>query len=100
MALPKLKGTYSLDPETVGKLERVARRWGVSKSEALRRAIHQADVSAGASTDAAAEARVALFDELTRSIGLDDATTEAWVADVRAEREASSTRARRLRDGE
>lgn len=39
MAIPKIKATYSLDPETIALLERVSRRWGVSKSEALRRAI-------------------------------------------------------------
>ena len=100
MAVPKIKATYSLDPETIGALERVARRWGVSKSEAIRRAIHDSDAGAEASADAAADARVASFDRLTQSIGLDGAATDAWVADVRAEREASSARARRLRDGE
>ena len=36
MATTTIKATYSLDPETVRLLERVSRRWGVSKSEARR----------------------------------------------------------------
>ena len=39
MASTTIKSTYSLDVETVRSLERMARRWKVSKSEALRRAI-------------------------------------------------------------
>ena len=42
MAIPKIKGTYTLDAETIDALESMARRLGVSKSEALRRAIHAA----------------------------------------------------------
>ena len=41
MAIPKIKATYSLDVETVRMLVHMARRWGVSKSEALRRAASQ-----------------------------------------------------------
>jgi hypothetical protein len=39
MAVPMIKSTYSLDLETVRKLERLAARWRVSKSEVLRRAV-------------------------------------------------------------
>lgn len=42
MATTTIKATYSLDPDTVRLLERTARRWRVSKSEALRRAIRAA----------------------------------------------------------
>jgi hypothetical protein len=42
MATMTVRATYALDPETVGTLERLARRWGVSKSAALRRAIQAA----------------------------------------------------------
>ena len=100
MATSNDEATYSLDPETVGVLERVARRWGVSKSEAVRRAIHESDADVGTPADTAAEARVALFDQLVQSVGLDEATADAWVAEVRAERDASSARARRIRDGD
>src|SRR5207249_7015562 len=42
MALPMIKSTYTLDVATVRTLEALARRWKVSKSEALRRAIRSA----------------------------------------------------------
>ena len=35
MTIPKVKATYSLDAETTALIERLARRWAVSKSEAL-----------------------------------------------------------------
>ena len=42
MAITTIKSTYSLDVETVRMLESLARRWNVSKSEVLRRAIRSA----------------------------------------------------------
>jgi Ribbon-helix-helix protein, copG family len=36
------KATYSLDSATLEKLNRLSRRWQVTKTEALRRALHQA----------------------------------------------------------
>lgn len=36
------KATYSLDSETLETLNRLSHRWQVSKTEALRRALHQA----------------------------------------------------------
>jgi len=39
MASAMIKSTYSLDPETVRKVERLACKWKVSKSEVLRRAV-------------------------------------------------------------
>jgi DNA repair photolyase len=36
------KGTYSLDPGSLEKLNRLSRRWQVSKTEVLRRALSQA----------------------------------------------------------
>jgi hypothetical protein len=42
MATVTIKSTYSLDVGSVRQLETMARRWKVSKSEALRRAIRAA----------------------------------------------------------
>ena len=42
MAIPRIKSTYSLDVETVRTLESLARRWNVSKTEVVRRAIQAA----------------------------------------------------------
>jgi hypothetical protein len=86
MAIPKIKATYSLDAETVRLLERLARQWDVSKSEALRRAI-RASAAAG-SRDRGTDA----LDRLQQSLGLTDAVAAAWARHARAERRAGSKR--------
>lgn len=89
MATQTIKTTYSLDVETVRTLEALARRWGVSKSAALRRAIQ-----ASAKLKAADGGRDALraLDELQRSLGLTAETAARWQKSLRAERRASSRR--------
>lgn len=94
MAIPTVKSTYSLDVATVRTLETVARRWGVSKSEALRRIIRLA--ADGAARDAEAEALTAL-DELQRRVGLGSGAAAAWLRQVRSRRRAWSARAERPR---
>jgi hypothetical protein len=83
MAIPRVKATYSLDTETVRVLESVARRWGVSKSEALRRAIR-----ASASL-ASTPGGPSVLDDLQAAAGLTPARATAWARDVRAERRAA-----------
>ncbi len=83
MAIPKIKATYSLDPETVRLLERVSRRWGVSKSEALRRAIH-----AAASLPAEEDERLSTLDRLQETLALESTTAASWARRVRSERRA------------
>ncbi len=92
MAIPKIKATYSLDVETVRILERVSRRWGVSKSEALRKAIH-ASAALPAPPDLV-DARLAALDRLQKSIALDASTGRAWERSVRAERRENNVRSR------
>ena len=84
MAIPKLKATYSLDAETMRVLERVAVRWGVSKSEALRRAI-RASVTLPVTEAAAA----GTLDTLQELAGLTTSDAAKWSSAVRAERQAS-----------
>jgi predicted transcriptional regulator len=82
MAITTVRSTYSLDVDTMKRIESLARRWDVSKSEVLRRAIRMADdQSAGAE-------RVGLLRELQRRANLTPERVDAWVADVRAERDA------------
>lgn len=82
MATTSVRSTYSLDLETMKRIENLARRWDVTKSEVLRRAVRMADEqSAGAE-------RLTLFRELQRRANLSSEQVEAWVADVRAERDA------------
>lgn len=89
MARTSIKATYALDVQTVRALERMAKRWKVSKSEALRRAIHLAEREPRGS-----EALHA-FEELQRSLGLTSDRTEKWLQAAREEREASSGRRER-----
>jgi hypothetical protein len=83
-----VKATYALDLESVQALERMAHRWEVSKSEALRRAIHAA---------AAAEPRdgrqgLDALDRLQRAFALTPAKARAWARQVRDERRATGAR--------
>jgi hypothetical protein len=86
MATPTIKSTYVMDVGTVRALERIARRWNVSKSEALRRAIH---ASAEQESPEAGNALQAL-DELQRSLKLTAARAKAWARAARSERRAAS----------
>ena len=86
MASITVKSTYSLDVESVRALENMARRWGVTKSEALRRAIRAVGRDPGASEGLAA------LDALQRSLGLDPRAAARWEKQARAERKMSSVR--------
>ncbi len=88
MATQMIKTTYSLDVDTVRALERMARRWGVSKSEALRRAIRSAAAQVGTEEGGPLQA----LDQLQRSVGLSDAKANDWVRVARTTRRSSSTR--------
>jgi transposase-like protein len=88
MATTTVKSTYSLDVETVRALDDMARRWGVSKSEALRRAIRTARHGSNSSRPEA----LAALDELQRSVKLNRRAANRWAERARAERRASSLR--------
>jgi len=93
MATTTIKGTYSLDVETVKTLEAIAERWRVSRSEALRRAIRLAAQQA----PPGARDAVRALDELQRSLGLTEDAARRWEKAVRDERRASSSARRRTR---
>ncbi|MGD2123790.1 MAG: ribbon-helix-helix protein, CopG family [Gemmatimonadota bacterium] len=84
MAKITIRSTFALDPETVAALERLADKWGVSKSAALRRIIDAAAVVEG--VDAASDSLAALK-ELQERLALTPEQVEAWVQEVRAMRE-------------
>ena len=44
-----IRTTVAFDPATVARWERLTKRWGVSKSEALRRALEAAEAGGGES---------------------------------------------------
>src|SRR3989304_2034880 len=64
MAITTVRSTYALDVETVRVLDRIAHRWGVSKSEALRRAIRGAEAQKPPAADDALRA----LDRLPRAL--------------------------------
>jgi len=88
MAAHTVKATCSLDVETVRSLDDLARRWNVSKSEALRRAIRAASVS----TPAEGLTPIQALDRVQRSLGLTRQRTARFAAAARAERRARSRR--------
>jgi hypothetical protein len=77
-----VKGTYSLPPAAVRALEQLAARQGISKSEALARAILAAEQADRA------ESAVAVLDELQRRAALTAEDAEAWIERTRDERRA------------
>jgi hypothetical protein len=83
-----IKATYSLDSETTKALEDMARRWDVSKSEALRRAIRAA---AGQELPDADD-RVRALDRLQKSLRLSREAARQWEKRTTSERRASSRR--------
>ncbi len=85
MAKMTIRSTFALDPETVASLDRLARCWEVSKSEALRRVVKAG--SAVEEIDDASDALAAL-DDLQQLLGLDEEKAEAWIHQIRAERQA------------
>ena len=87
MAKMTVRSTFALDLETVDALDRLARKWQVSKSEALRRMVGVA--SAVEEVDGATDALAAL-DKLQELLDLDEEKADAWVRRIRAERVAGS----------
>ena len=91
--MPKslIKATYHLDAPTVRKLDDMARRRGVTASEALREAVKLASLNGGKMKSGALKA----LDGLQESLKLTSAKAMAWARKVRAERRASSSRTAR-----
>ena len=85
MAVTTIKSTYSLDVETVRTLESLARRWNVSKSEVLRRAIR----AAAEENSPQARERLAALNKLQASMKARGVDFEAWERDVRATRDTA-----------
>ena len=90
MARTTVKSTYSLDVDTVRKLDRLAAQWQVPKSEALRRAIQLAAQGQAASVMSPLQA----FDELQKRVKgrFTKRQIESWAVEARRERIASSLR--------
>lgn len=81
--MPKIKGTYSLDVDSVRALEELARQWGVSESEALRRAIRRELSRQSKRVNEAIRA----LDKLQASVRSKRIDLATWEQDVRLERQ-------------
>ena len=90
MAITSIKSTYSLDVESVRTLEALAKRWSVSKSEVLRRAIRIAANEDGPLQNVALEA----LDRLQSSLRERRIDTAQWAKELKAERRAGARRPR------
>ena len=67
MASMTLRTTVAFDPATVARWERLSKLWGVSKSEALRRALAAADqASAPVAPPAPGDSRLPSRDQIER----------------------------------
>ncbi|MDQ2665458.1 MAG: ribbon-helix-helix protein, CopG family [Gemmatimonadota bacterium] len=87
MATPRIKATYSLDADTVRRLEKLAEIWDTSKSEALRRAIRSCDVQSDALlTEDDARGKQDAFRALQKSMNISKEAAEEWARQVREER--------------
>lgn len=74
-----LKSTYSLDAVSLDRLQRLARRWQVSKTEAIRRALRKADESDARGADR----RLAALHSLQQSLKKRGVDFEEWKATMR-----------------
>ena len=85
-----VKSTYSLDVETVRKLDALAAQWRVAKSEVLRRAIDLATREQAANVSDPLQA----LEELQRRVKarFSKRQIENWAAEARRERVKSSAR--------
>ena len=88
MAVMTIKSTYSLDVGTVRTLEGLARRWNVSKSEALRRAIR----SEAERQPSPADARLQALRALQKSVAARGVDLEGWEHQANEIRSASFRR--------
>ena len=86
MAVTTIKSTYSLDVETVRTLEALARRWNVSKSEVLRRAIR----AAAGDENQPVKSKLEALDRWQASLKAQGVDFASWEREARAERRASS----------
>jgi len=103
MATMTIRTTVAFDPATVARWERLARRWGTSKSEALRRALEAAERQVGESRpstepDFRGMSPQEILDWIAVNPLLPAGTGEQWSAEIRSERDVAAARGE-ARDG-
>ena len=81
MATTTVRTTFALDPATESTIQRLARRWRVSKAEVVRRSVAGAERQAAAA--AAAIPPLAALEWLQQHGTLTEATAARWERDSR-----------------
>ncbi len=89
MAITSIKSTYSLDVDSVRRLEMLAERWRVSKSEVIRRALRIAVMAPDETGGGVVLEALTRLQDSVRERGVD---LTQWGRDVAAERSASARR--------
>lgn len=75
--------TITLDVDAVDSAEHLARAWGVSVPEAIKRALKSA---ASSDNTASNQAKLQAFLELSQSLNLDEAKLQTWMNTIREAR--------------
>jgi len=83
MAITTIRSTYALRIETVRQLDLLAKHWGVSKSEALRRAISEAALQVAANVHLTP---VEALERLQTTAGMPAQKASEFASQVRRER--------------
>lgn len=91
MAITTIKSTYSLDVDSVRTLKTLAKRWNVSKSEVIRRALRIAVMAGGRADDEVALDALTHLQDTVRERGVNLAE---WGRDLRTERAETGRRPR------
>jgi hypothetical protein len=73
--MPMIKTTFSLDEASIAKIRRLARKWQVSKTEAIRRALDKAEKS---EVEPSAAEKIAAFRALQRDLRARGVDFDAW----------------------
>jgi len=82
-----VKATYTLLPQTIRKLEQLAERWGVTKSEVIRRSIDQLSCQDPIHDQEKPDPLLALK-QYQAAMHLTREERARWIDDVRKERHA------------
>jgi len=85
MAVTTSKVTYSLKPETVDRVQELATRWGVPKSEVIRRAVDK--LPQELPTEEKVLTPLEALDWLQKN-GISDEAAARYNAEIRRERRA------------
>lgn len=101
MATMTIRTTVAFDPATVARWERLARQWGTSKSETLRRALQAAEVQLSQQSggnggdhppDFTGLSPMEIMNWLSEHPLAPGGLGESWSREIREERQAEASR--------